>query len=83
MQADHRLLDAAVWQVATATRTLARLGDHPGEVLADGLPEGAARITGRTGADARRLQTGLSHHYYAIFGIGAALAILMLIFGKL
>lgn len=82
MQADGGLLDAAVWQVAAATRGLARLGDRPGEVLADGLPEGTARITGRSGTDARRLQTGLSHHYYAIFAIGAAAAILFLIFGK-
>ena len=83
MQADRGLFDAAVWQVAARTRALARLGDRPGETLADGLPEGAARITGRTGADARRLQTGLSHHYYAIFAIGAALAILLLTIGSL
>ena len=82
MQADRGLINAAVWQVAAMTRALARLSDNLGEILTDGLPEGAARITGRTGADARRLQTGLSHHYYAIFGIGAALAILFLIFGK-
>ncbi len=82
MQADQGLINAAVWQVAAMTRALARLGAGPGETLSDGLPEGAARITGRTGADVRRLQTGLSHHYYAIFGIGAALAILFLIFGK-
>ncbi|RKF12265.1 NADH-quinone oxidoreductase subunit L [Roseovarius spongiae] len=82
MQADRGIINAAVWQVAAMTRALARLSDKPGEILADGLPEGAARITGRTGADARRLQTGLSHHYYAIFGIGAALAILFVIFGK-
>ena len=79
MQADRSLLDAAVWQAAAKTRGLARLGDRAGEMLADGLPEGAARITGRSGADARRLQTGLSHHYYAIFAIGAALAILFLL----
>ena len=83
MQADRGLLDAAVWQVAAATRALARLGESLGERLADGLPEGTARITGRSGADARRLQTGLSHHYYAIFTIGAALAILLLIIGSL
>lgn len=82
MQVDLGLLDAAVWQVAARTRALARLCDGPGETLTDGLPEGAARITGRSGTDARRLQTGLSHHYYAIFGIGAALAILFLIFGN-
>ncbi len=82
-QADQGALDAAIWRIADATRALARLSDHPGETLTDGLPEGAARITGRSGADARRLQTGLSHHYYAIFTIGALLAILFLIFGKL
>ncbi|RKF12604.1 NADH-quinone oxidoreductase subunit L [Roseovarius spongiae] len=79
MQADRVVLDAAVWQIAAATRALARLGDRRGELLADGLPEGAAGLTGRGGADARRLQTGLSHQYYAIFAIGAGLAILFLI----
>ncbi|MCK9514918.1 MAG: proton-conducting transporter membrane subunit [Ottowia sp.] len=82
MQADRDIFNAAVWQVAAMTRAVARRSDGAGETLCDGLPEGAARITGRSGADARRLQTGLSHHYYAIFGIGALLAILMLIFGK-
>ncbi len=82
MQADLELFDAAVWRVAAATRALARLGGGPGETLSDGLPEGVARITGRSGADARRLQTGLSHHYYAIFAVGTALAILFLIFAR-
>ncbi|HSH47195.1 MAG TPA: proton-conducting transporter membrane subunit [Halomonas sp.] len=82
MQADLGLLDAAVWRVAAATRALARLSDAPGETLTDGLPEGAARLTGRGGAHARRLQTGLSHHYYAIFAVGTALAILFLIFAR-
>ncbi|WCR11056.1 NADH-quinone oxidoreductase subunit L [Paracoccus stylophorae] len=83
MQADQRLINAAVWQITAMTRALARLSGGPGERLSDGLPEGAARLAARSGADARRLQNGLSHHYYAIFGIGALLAILMLILGKL
>lgn len=82
MQADHRLIDAAVWRTVAITRALARLSDNPGETLADGLPEGAARIIGHSGADARRLQTGLSHHYYAIFVTGVAAAILFLIFRR-
>ncbi len=82
MQADRGLLDAAVWQVARAARALARLSGDRGERLSDALPEGAARMTGQGGTDARRVQTGLSHHYYAIFTAGAALAILMLIFWR-
>ena len=81
-QLDRARIDAAIWRIVTATKAIARWSDHLGEPLSDGLPEGAARITGQVGADARRLQTGLSHHYCAIFGIGAALAILLLIFGK-
>ncbi|TDL78097.1 NADH-quinone oxidoreductase subunit L [Palleronia sediminis] len=81
MQIDRGGIDAAVWRIAEATRGLARLGGGHGEALADGLPEGTARIAGQGGADARRLQTGLSHHYYAMFVIGTALAILLLIGG--
>jgi len=41
-----------------------------GEWLVDGLAEGSARLVAFGGADTRRLQTGLSHHYYALIAVG-------------
>ncbi|MCB8840263.1 NADH-quinone oxidoreductase subunit L [Aurantimonas sp. VKM B-3413] len=49
-----------------------------GEWLTDGVVEGLALTVGQSGRDARRLQTGLSHHYYAIATLGAGAAILLL-----
>ncbi|MDY8110883.1 proton-conducting transporter membrane subunit [Fulvimarina sp. 2208YS6-2-32] len=50
-----------------------------GEWLTDGLVEGLALTVGQSGRDARRLQTGLSHHYYAIATLGTGAAILLLL----
>ena len=60
---------------------LAGVGDRIGERIADGLPEGAARIVGMGGADARRLQSGLAHHYFALLAFGTAVLIAILIVG--
>jgi len=49
---------------------LADLGGRTGEWLADGLAEGSARLVAVGGVDTRRLQTGLSHHYYALIAVG-------------
>ena len=50
-----------------------------GEWLTDGLVEGLALTVGQSGRDARRLQTGLSHHYYAIATLGGGAAIILLL----
>lgn len=50
-----------------------------GEWLTDGLVEGLVQTVGQSGRDARRLQTGFSHHYYAIATLGAGAAILLLL----
>lgn len=76
--ADNRVVDRGVRATAAFGDWLARIGDRFGEALSDGIPEGSARITGMLGHEARRLQSGLSHHYYAyiVGGVVAVVAIL-------
>jgi NADH:ubiquinone oxidoreductase subunit 5 (subunit L)/multisubunit Na+/H+ antiporter MnhA subunit len=77
---DRRTVDRGVDLVASATAAVARLGDRVGEAVADGLPEGTARLTFAGAGDARGLQTGMAHHYYALLTLGAAaLAALLLV----
>lgn len=70
---DDRLVDRGVHATAALGEWGARTGSLFGELLVDGLPEGLARLVAAGGDDARRLQTGLSHHYYAMVAVGAAL----------
>ncbi len=76
--ADNRVVDRAIGHVAALGDWLARIGNRFGEALSDGIPEGTADITGMLGREVRRLQSGLSHHYYAyiIGGVFAVIAIL-------
>lgn len=71
-----------------AVALLVRLGDaaargasRAGEAAADLIPTGAGRVCGMAGTDARRMQTGMAHHYYALLAVGAAAGVLYLIFG--
>ena len=75
---DNRVVDKGVRATAAFGDWLARIADRFGEALSDGIPEGTADITGMLGREARRLQSGLSHHYYAyiVCGIFAVVAIL-------
>ena len=77
---DETVVDALPRGVATFSLALARLGGRAGEWLADGLAEGSARLIGFGGADTRRLQTGLSHHYYALIAVGFALLLGLALF---
>lgn len=77
--ADGRAVDRGVEASARFARALARLGDRLGEAVTDGLPEGTARLAAVGGAWSRRLQTGLSHHYYALLSGGAVILILTLV----
>ncbi|MCQ0986947.1 NADH-quinone oxidoreductase subunit 5 family protein [Jiella marina] len=69
------LVTQATGLVGSLSRTTSRFG----EWLTDGLVEGLALTVGQSGRDARRLQTGLSHHYYAIATLGAGAAIILLL----
>lgn len=74
-----RVLDRGVTASASAVAWLASASDRMGEWLIDGLAEGTGLIVGQSGRDARRLQTGMSHHYYALATGGAILAFLFLL----
>lgn len=77
--ADTLVVDGGVRATAGFGVWLARVGDRIGEFVTDGLPRGTARLVGLGGAQARALQTGMSHHYYALLGGGTALLVLVLI----
>ena len=71
----------AVGGLVAATSALATLAAGLGERLSDLIPGGSGRLAGMAGADLRRLQTGLAHHYYAIITAGFGLTVALLIFG--
>ncbi len=71
--------DGLVAWTSGFVRILSGATSRFGEWLADGLVEGLAQTVGQSGRDARRLQTGLSHHYYTIATLGAGAAILLLL----
>ena len=76
-----RIWRGAVGTAVRATSGLAAIGAGLGERLSDLIPSGTGRVAGMAGADLRRLQTGLAHHYYTILVAGFALAVGLLIFG--
>lgn len=80
---DDRVVDAVPRGAAAFGHALATLGSRFGEVLADGLPSGLGQIVGLGGLDARRLQTGMSQHYYAMVAVGAGLFVLILLLGAI
>ena len=73
---DDRVVDAGVRGIARFGAWGARVFDRVGEWTFDGFVEGIAHLTGAAGRDSRRLQTGMTHHYYA--GIAAGLVVLVL-----
>ncbi|MDN3722105.1 hypothetical protein QW131_30270 [Roseibium salinum] len=77
--ADERIVDRCVGLLAAATGEICRAGDGIGEFLTDGLPEGTAQLVGLGGEDARRLQSGLSHHYYTLMAAGTLVTVLLLL----
>lgn len=79
-RADRKVVDGGIEAAAAFGAWLARMGERFGEALTDGLPEGAARLTGMSGSDARLVQTGMSHHYYALLFGGVLLSIAILAF---
>ncbi|WAP68454.1 hypothetical protein [Jiella pelagia] len=76
---DDRVLDRGVTATADAVHWLASASGRTGEWLIDGIADGTALLVGQSGRDARRLQTGMSHHYYALATGGAIIAFLFLL----
>ena len=73
--------DGVVHAVATTTLQAALGSRTTDEAGIDGAVEGAARAVGSLGAQSRRLQTGLVHHYYVVLasGLAASIAVLALL----
>lgn len=78
---DNAVVDGGVRLAAALWRWLARVLDRFGELGAEGLPSGSAFLVGLAGAEARRVQTGFSHHYYVILVAGLLAAVAVLAIG--
>ena len=68
---DTRVVDRGVRLTTTFVAWLARATSRIGERVADGIAFGPAQLVALGGDDARRLQTGLSHHALAVLLLGA------------
>lgn len=79
---DDRVVDRGVRLAAAFGEWLARVSDRFGEFVTDGLPNGAAGLTGMGGHELRRLQTGFSHHYLAFLVAGLTVMIVLLAAGS-
>lgn len=76
--ADTGVVDRGTALIAAFTHRLSTLGNRVGEWAADGLPVGAARLVGLGATDLRPLQSGLSHHYFALMAAGAVVLVAIL-----
>ncbi len=81
-KADDALIDAGVRATARVGRLVARLGSGAGETITDRLPAYTAKLVGTAGRQAVRIQTGMSHHYYALIAGGVAVVIVMMLWGS-
>jgi NADH-quinone oxidoreductase subunit L len=63
-------VDGAVAALATATERVGRMSQIGDDRAVDGAVERLAGAVGGAGTNARRLQTGLAHHYYVIAVVG-------------
>lgn len=79
---DDRVVDGAVRAAVALAAVVASAARKVGEAVFDGVPEGLADGLARGGRRARRLQTGLSHHYYALIVAGLAAVVLLLLVGR-
>ena len=68
---DDSLVDRGVALTTAFVSWLSRATSHIGELVADGLALGPARLVSMGGQDARRLQTGFSHQAFAVLLLGA------------
>jgi len=68
--ADERSIDGAVRALAALTLRGADASGVADDRVVDGAVEGSAWLVGAGGHESRKLQTGQSHHYYAIVAVG-------------
>ncbi|MBW3601137.1 MAG: NADH-quinone oxidoreductase subunit L [Actinobacteria bacterium] len=69
-RADDRVVDAGVRGTARLASAVSRLLSTAGELGFDGLVRGLAGGIAATARDSRRLQTGMTHHYYVLVACG-------------
>lgn len=71
-------IDGVVRAVAGATMRAAAGSRVSDERVVDGAVEGLAQEIGVAGHSSRKLQTGLSHHYFVIVAVGSAVVVAVL-----
>jgi len=77
--ADERSVDGAVRAIAALTLKGAGASGVADDRVIDGAVEGSAWLVGVGGHASRKLQTGQSHHYYAIVAVGFAVCAAVLL----
>jgi len=71
-------IDGTVRALAAATMLTATGSRITDDRAVDAAVEQGARLIGTAGVRSRRLQTGMSHHYYVVAGAGFAVIVAML-----
>jgi hypothetical protein len=79
---DDRVVDGGIRMTAALGEWLSRAASGVGEFVTDGIPEGTAVLAGLSGSLARKLQTGLAHHYYLLLAGGAVATAVVLFVGS-
>ena len=75
--ADRRVVDAGVRGVAAVAAWAAGVMDRVSERGFDGAVRRLAGLVGAAGADVRRTQTGMTHHYYVVVAAGTGALVLV------
>ncbi len=78
---DDRVVDRGVRLTAGFGRLLSHIGAGFGETMTDGLPTLSAAIVSSGGRQAVRLQSGMTHHYYALIAGGIVTVIALTLLG--
>ncbi|MGI9034320.1 MAG: NADH-quinone oxidoreductase subunit 5 family protein [Acidimicrobiales bacterium] len=78
----ERGVDGLVWGVGAGALSAARGSRSADERGIDGAVEGMASGVGMAGRLSRRLQTGLSHHYFVIAAVGLVVVVVAAAVGR-
>ncbi|MHB8959904.1 MAG: NADH-quinone oxidoreductase subunit 5 family protein [Candidatus Limnocylindrales bacterium] len=63
-------IDRVVVGIASSSVAVAGASRRTDDLVVDGAVEATGRAVGRAGHESRRLQTGLTHHYFVIGAVG-------------
>ncbi len=80
-RSDDRVVDGGVRATARLGRLLSRVSANMGETVTDGLPALTAQFVSTGGRQAVRLQSGMTHHYYALITGGLVVVIALTLLG--